>query len=200
MPDRLDSRRSLNENAFRQAGYFTAHQAKEAGFTAQSQKYHADRGSWVRIDRGLYRLAEWPSHEFDPYSRWYTWSEARGVISHASAAVIHAIGDLNPREVHLTRTGEHRTRLTGVVLHSGDLADEDINARDTFRVTTPTRTVLDLADSAITQEQFTALVTDAADRSLIDVETLARRADDFGPQAALRIERALSAHREQTVG
>jgi predicted transcriptional regulator of viral defense system len=200
MPDRLDSRRSLNENAFRQAGYFTAHQAREAGFTAQSQKYHADRGSWVRIDRGLYRLAEWPSNEFDPYSRWYTWSEARGVISHDSAAVVHDIGEVNPREVHLTLTDHHRTRLTGVVLHRGHIPDDDIDRRDTFRVTTPTRTILDLADSAMTQEQFTALLTDAVDRSLTEPAALMLRADDFGPQAALRIERALSAYREQTRG
>lgn len=195
MIDRLDSRKALNEVAFRQAGYFTSRQAIEAGFSPQSQKYHADRGSWVRLERGLYRLASWPPHEDDSFARWAAWSEGHGVISFASAATVHHIGDLDPRDVHLTLPTDHRTRLAGVELHRGALAEDEIEQRDTFRVTTPIRTLLDLADAAITQEQFTELVTDALDRSRTDASLLASRADDFGPRAALRIERALAAYR-----
>lgn len=195
MSDRLDSRKALHEIAFRQAGYFTSRQALGAGFSAQSQKYHADRGSWVRLERGLYRLAAWPPHESDPFSRWAAWSEGRGVISFASAAAVYDIGDLDPREVHLTLPTEHRTRLAGVELHCAMLTKDEIEPRDTFRVTTPTRTVLDLADAPITQEQFTELATDALDRSLTDPSRLWSRADDFGSRAALRIERALTSYR-----
>lgn len=194
--DRLDMRRALNELAFRQAGYFTARQARGIGYSAQSQKYHADRGTWVRVERGLYRLAGWPSHESDSYTRWYVWGEHDGVLSHDSAAALHGLGDLDPHSVHLTFAEPRRTRLSGVTLHTAELPATDVTESAPMRLTTPSRTVLDLADSPITQEQFTETVFDALDRALIDPETLVARADDFGLAAALRIERALSDHRQ----
>ena len=197
MADRLDMRNSLNEIAFRQAGYFTARQAAELGFSAQSQKYHADRGTWARIGRGLYRLAKWPSNDADNFTRWYVWSDTRGVISHDSAAAVHGLGDLDPRQVHLTLPTERRTRLPGVSLHADELPTGDVEDRETFRVTTPTRTLLDLAGAEVTQEQFTEALADALDRSLTDASALVHRADDFGSVAALRIERALSNYRTE---
>ena len=184
-------RKALNEAAFRQAGYFTSAQARTAGYSAQSQKYHADRGSWARIERGLYRLSEWPSDESDSFTRWYVWSEGKGVISHESAAEVHNIGDLNPRQVHLTLPAPRRTRFTGVTLHNAALPPSDITTHGVIRVTTPERTLLDLADSATTQEQFTELVEDSLRASLVNPSSLSARSDDFGPRAALRIERAL---------
>ena len=184
-------RKALNEAAFRQAGYFTSAQARAAGYSAQSQKYHADRGSWARIERGLYRLSAWPSDESDSFTRWYVWSEGQGIISHDSAAEVYNIGDLNPRQVHLTLPAPRRTRFTGVTLHSEVLPASDVTTHGVFRVTTPERTLLDLADSATTQEQFTELVEDSLRASLVNPNSLSARSDDFGPRAALRIERAL---------
>lgn len=195
MADRLDMRRALNEVAFRQAGFFTSTQARGIGYTAQSQKYHADRGTWVRVERGLYRLADWPSDESDSYTRWYVWGEREGVLSHDSAAAIHGLGDLDPHSVHLTFPTARRTRLSGVTLHDADIPAADVTERAPVRLTTPTRTVLDLADSPITQEQFSELLGDSLDRGMSKAATLVARADDFGPTAALRIERAISEYR-----
>lgn len=188
-------RKALNELAFRQAGYFTASQARGIGYSAQSQKYHADRGTWVRVERGLYRLAEWPSHESDSYTRWFVWGEREGVLSHDSAAALHGLGDLDPHSVHLTFPEPRRTRLNGVTLHTAALPAQDVVEAAPVRLTTPSRTVLDLADSPITQEQFTEIVIDSLDRTLSDPGTLTARSDDFGPTAALRIERALAEYR-----
>ena len=195
--DRLDMRKALNETAFRQAGYFTAAQARAAGYSAQSQKYHTDRGSWTRIERGMYRLAEWPSNDFDSYTRWFVWSEGAGVISHDSAAEVYSIGDLNPRQVHLTLPVVRRTRFTGVTLHHTALPALDVTVHGAVRVTTPERTILDLADSPITQEQFTELVEDSLADGLASPARLAARSDDFGHRAALRIERALQSARSK---
>ena len=197
MADRLDMRRALNELAFRQSGYFTSAQARDIGYSAQSQKYHADRGTWMRIERGLYRLSEWPPSESDNYTRWFVWGEGRGVISHESAADAHGIGDLDPRLVHLTVPAPQRTRLNGVALHVATLTDEEVEQRGSFRATTVTRTVLDLADSPTTQEQFTELVSDALRSGRASAELLSARADEFGSHAALRIERALNSYRSE---
>jgi predicted transcriptional regulator of viral defense system len=193
MVDRLDLRRVLNELAFRQAGYFSAAQARERGFSYQAQKYHVDRGNWVRVDRGLFRLPEWPSDADDSYARWSVWSDGRGVISHQSAAAVHDLGDLDPGQVHLTVSTWTRKRASGVVLHHADLGPGDVESRPTYRVTTPLRTILDLSAGPIPQEQLSVVVEDALGRQAVTATALRRVMDGFGARAALRLERALTA-------
>lgn len=192
MTDRLDLRRRLNELAFRQAGYVSAAQALEVGYTYQAQKYHVDRGNWVRVDRGMFRLAEWPSATEDAYVRWTVWSAGRGVISFQSAADVHDLGDFDLGVVHLTLPAL-RSPSPGVSVHRAELADTDVEDRGSFRVTTPTRTVLDLAEAEVSQEQLTTTIRDALASGRVDAGVLRRRMDDFGTAAALRLERALAA-------
>ncbi|MGH3933484.1 MAG: type IV toxin-antitoxin system AbiEi family antitoxin domain-containing protein [Pseudonocardiaceae bacterium] len=45
--------------ASQQRGYFTAAQASEAGYSYQAQRFHAQRGNWFRVDRGIYRFREY---------------------------------------------------------------------------------------------------------------------------------------------
>lgn len=48
---RRNLRLALQGLAFGQAGYFTAAQAVDLGYSYQAQKYHVDNGNWLRIDR-----------------------------------------------------------------------------------------------------------------------------------------------------
>ena len=191
MADRLDLRRRLQDVAFSQAGYFTAAQAKDVGYSYQAQKYHADRGNWVRIDRGLFRLPGWPSDADDLYTRWYVWSEGRAVISYGSAAAVHDLGDLDAGPVHLTLADSKRS-ADGAVLHPDHLESKDAEQRGPFRVTTVARTVLDLATWDLSQEQLNSVVRDALASGRLGRTELRRRMDGFGPAAALRLERALA--------
>lgn len=191
MADRLDLRRRFHDLAFRQAGYFTAEQAKAVGYSYQAQKYHVDRGNWVRIDRALFRLPGWPSAVDDLYVRWWVWSEGRAVISYASAAAVHDLGDLDAGPVHLSLPTS-RKAADGVVLHNDHLEPVDIEQHDVYPVTTPLRTVLDLATADLSQDQLTSIVHDAVRSGLVGRSALLRRADAFGPAAALRVERALA--------
>jgi predicted transcriptional regulator of viral defense system len=191
MSDRLDLRRRLHELAFRQAGYFSAAQALGVGYSYQAQKYHADRGNWVRVDRGLFRLAEWPSSADDAYARWAVWSDGSGVVSFQSAADVHDLGDFDLGDVHLTVPAK-RPGVPGVVVHVAALDDGDVEDRDSYRVTTPARTLLDLA-TAVPQEQLTVAVRDALMSGKVGRGILRRRMDAFGTAAALRLERALAA-------
>ena len=197
MSNRLDLRRRLQQVAFRQRGYFSAHQAKEAGYTYQAQKYHADRGNWTRIDRGVFRIADWPAAEGDSFVRWHVWSDGRGVISHQSAAELHQLGEVDPANVHITMPPRFSTRNSLVLVHKAELAAADVEVGENFSVTTPTRTLLDLAASPdVTQEQLDSIVSDARDAGLLDQPALQQRMDEFGDFAALRLERSLSAARE----
>jgi predicted transcriptional regulator of viral defense system len=195
--DRLDLRRRLHQVAFRQRGYFSAHQAKEIGYTYQAQKYHADRGNWTCIDRGLFRIADWPAADGDSFVRWYVWSDKRGVISHQSAAEVHQLGEVDPANVHITMPPGFSTRNSVVVVHTARLEPHDVQAWPDFSVTTPTRTLLDLAArSEITQEQLDTMVVDAHQGGLLELSEIRRRMDAFGDLAALRLERSLTAARE----
>ena len=186
-------RLALQGLAFGQAGYFTAAQAVDLGYSYQAQKYHVDSGNWLRVDRGLFRLPDWPPAPEDQWVRWTLWSHGRGVVSHDSAALVHDLGELDPRRVHLSVPFEFRAVDPAVVTHPTELLTKDVLDHGAWRVTTPLRTLLDLARGDTTQEQVTAAVGAALERGLTTVQRVRTRSDEAGDRAALRIERALGA-------
>lgn len=192
MGDRIDLKRQLQALAFHQAGYFSAAQALDVGYSYQAQKYHVDRGNWLRVDRALFRLPGWPSEAADIYVRWFVWSGTVGVISHQSAADVHGLGDFDAGDIHLTLPEPSKAMPAGAVLHAGSLSEEEIQRERGFNVTTPIRTVLDLAASNVAQGSVTAVIRDGLDASKLTPRRLRVAADAFGPVAALRIERALT--------
>lgn len=192
-------RRSLNAIAMHQAGYFTAAQALEVGYSYQSQKYHVDHGNWDRVDRALFRLPGWPAREEDRYVLWRLWSHELAVVSHQSALVVHDLGDVSPTRLHLTVPLSFRAKDAAVVIHRATLAPGDLDDRDGYQITSVPRTLFDVAASAdVTQEQLDVAVADAVERGLAAPRQLRHRADEFGPRAALRIERALNALESET--
>lgn len=188
-----DLRRQLNEQAFAQAGYFTAAQALRLGYSYQAQKYHRDQGNWVRVDRGLYRLPGWPSTSEDNYARWTQWSAGRAVVSHETALAVHDLSDANPSRVHLTVPPGFRAADDAVVTHVAVLGDDDVDNRGAFRVTSIERTLVDVANGDASPEVVNAAVADALERGLTTRRRLLRRAADAPDRAALRLERALAA-------
>lgn len=190
---RQDLRLALQRLAFGQSGYFTAAQALDLGYTYQAQKYHVDSGNWLRVDRGLFRLPDWPPAPEDQWVRWTLWSGGRGVVSHDSAALVHDLGELDPRQVHLSVPPGFRATDPAVVTHSADLPAADVLDHDSWRVTTPLRTLLDLAGGETTQEQLDAAVAGALERGLTTARRIRARSDEAGNRAALRLERALGA-------
>jgi len=67
----------------------------------------------------------------------------------------------------------------------------DLEQFEGFAVTTPLRSIGDLAASGLEVDQLARVIGDALDRGLVTVEALRARADELGPAAALAIERAL---------
>jgi len=189
--DRIDLRRRLLAIAASQSGYFTAAQALETGYSYPAQRYHSQRGNWLRVDRGIYRLPEWPVGPREDLVRWSLWSRRRAVVSHETALSVHELGDVNPARIHLTVPANFRQADPGVDLHRGELPADDIEEHDGYKLTTPVRSLLDVAASDLDLDQLTRAVTDALERGMATRRALLARADDFGPRAALRIERAL---------
>lgn len=189
--NRQARRRRMYDVARTQGGYFTAAQALDAGYPYQAQTYHVDQGNWQRVDRGLFRLPEWPVSEHEDLIRWSQWSRGRGVVSHETALSVHDLGDVNPAWVHLTVPPGFRKRAEGIVLHPGEVAEADVQQREGFRVTAPLRSVLDVATGDLDRDQLATVVAEALQRGLFTRRMLLARADEFGDRAALRIERTL---------
>ena len=178
--------------AFQQAGYFTAAQALEVGYSYQAQKYHVDAGNWVRVDRALFRLPEWPADAEDLYVRWTLWSDGRAVVSHDSALAVHGLSDVDPVRVHLTVPPGFGAVDDLVALHVGVLTEDERESRRGWRVTTPMRTLVDAAASDLSQEHVDRAVADALRLGLTTRRRLLRASADATDRAALRLERALA--------
>ena len=190
--DRRDLRRRLFALASEQAGYFTAAQAKALGYSYQAQAHHVVAGNWLRVNRGLFRLAEWIPDIHDELARWTLWSRNRGVVSHETALAVHGIGEFESPRVHLTVPAGFTMRDDAVVLHRAELPPTDLIERIGFRVTTPVRSIVDIAGTTPDDEQLGRAIAEAAQAGLLTLRTLRSRAEAVDVRAALQIERALA--------
>ena len=157
-----------------QQGYFTAKQAAEAGFLLGSQAHHVKAGNWLRVERGIYRLARFPRSMEEQYVIYSLWSRDRtgkpvGVYSHETALSVHELSDANPSKLHMTVPSNFRRTASTpelLVLHRARLAEGEIERRQGFAVTRPIRTVADIA--ALGHQEFAEqALRDGARRGVI---------------------------------
>ncbi len=179
-----------------QGGYFTAAQAEESGYRYPQQVYQRRIGAWEPIDRGIFRLRHFPPGEHEDLIRWSLWSrnrrgEIQATVSHHTAADLYGFGDLLPAKIHLTvPPGFRKPAPAACVLHVARLPPEDIVARGGFQATTPLRTVLDLAESALAEDQFAKVLRDALRSGRVRRKHLLETA--LSDSARQRVEAALA--------
>jgi len=200
-PHSRENARILYEIASAQGGYFTAAQARQAGYAYSQQHFHVTRGNWLRIDHGIFRLRDFPPAEREDLIRWSLWSRNRrgipqAVVSHETALAIHELSDVMPARIHLTvPPGFRKEAPRGVLLHTARLAPGEAQARAGYQVTTPLRTLLDVAESALSQEHLNQAVRQALERGLVRRSLLQNVA--CPPEARRRLDRALVAAQEE---
>lgn len=195
---RQDLRNAINALAYRQSGYFTAAQALELGYSYQAQKHHADRGNWVRVDRGLFRLPQWPTGPEDSFARWSVWAGSSAVVSHESALAAHGLSDIDPPLLHLTVPPGFAARDDAIVLHHATLDESETEQRQGWRITTPLRTIIDVAATTTSQETIDRAVADGLREGKLTRRQILRATDAASAESALRVERALSAAERDT--
>ena len=172
MKNMEDKQRKLFRIATEQQGYFTAKQALSCGYSHRMQYYHRTRGHWIEIDRGIFRLSNYPASPHEDLVRWSLWSKNRddipqAVISHETALSVHELGDIVPGKTHLTVTPAFRKKSTaGCVIHRKILSLEDIEKREGFSVTVSLRTIIDVAEGGISSEYLEQALRDAFDKGI----------------------------------
>lgn len=146
----------------------------------------------MRVDRGLFRLTEWVADIHDDLARWTLWSKGRAVVSHETALAVHGIGEFESARVHLTVPSRFTMKDDALILHYAELPSTDVLQRSGFRVTTPARSIVDVATLAPEEEQLGRAIADAQRSGLLTLRSLRVRAEAVDIRAALYIERAIS--------
>jgi len=183
-----ESYRALLVVAEQQQGMFTARQAEAVGYSDAARTYHAKSGNWVRMARGIYRLADYPFTDRPDLAVWSLWSRdihdvPQGVYSHQTALSIHELTDLQPAKLHMTVPKRFRRRsiIPGIlVLHVADLTEEDVMDMEGYRVTRPLRAIVDLLrNQEVHPEILLHGLREGLHNGLITLDE-ARRARDAG--------------------
>jgi very-short-patch-repair endonuclease len=136
----------IAELAARQHGVVSAAQLKALGFDRRAVHRRATAGRLHRLHRGVYavghQLIGWRGH-------WLAAVLACGegaVLSHRAAAAVWELRPSRSPVVDVTVPSYNgRSKQRGIRLHYALLVPSDVTRRDGIPVTTPVRTVIDLA-------------------------------------------------------
>jgi len=196
MTNKVDKSQRLFELAETQQGYFTSADAKKLGYDYPHQYFHVKQGNWIRVDHGIYRLKKFPAADHEDLMQWWLWSRKKGVMSHETAAALYDLGDLLPAKIHLSVPPDFRKKPTkNVVLHKANLGESEIEKRDGLSVTTPLRTILDLARAHLDDERLSAVTRDAIHKGLVSrndlLAALSGMPEDMMPSSQATLQLAI---------
>jgi hypothetical protein len=181
-------RRIITRLAGAHAGLFTAAQALGAGYSYPAQHSHVQQGDWIRVDRGIFRLADWPADGRPDLVRWTLWSEGAAIISHDSALAVHELGDVVPARTHVTLPPGVRRRSGSLAIHHAAIPDADVEDHGGYRVTRPLRSLVDCAADHLEVDLLAGAIDDALRRHLVATdELLAAAVARPGAEASLRL-------------
>ena len=181
----------LYEVAERQAGYFTAAQARSAGFSWERLSSNAKTGRFQRISRGVYRLTHFPGSPFEDLFVVWLRTGLNSVISHESALSVYELADVLPGKVHVIVPRSASRRREGIQLHTNDLKPDEITQREGLPITTVARTIADVIRSGLAEEQVHLAIQEALRRGLTTREDLGLQADRRGGRVARLIQQAI---------
>jgi very-short-patch-repair endonuclease len=185
---------ALAEIAGRQHGVVSAAQLTELGFPPQTISRWIQGGKLHRIHRGVYAVGH-EALSWNGRCMAAVLANEPAVASHITAGWAWGLLRSRPGTFHLTApTRRHRKQR--VVVHFATLEAEDLTTIDGIPVTSPARTVLDLA--ADKSRDVGRLLERANERRLLDRRrfeaTLARAG---GHPGRARFEAALRAYRRE---
>jgi predicted transcriptional regulator of viral defense system len=171
---------NIYDIAENQAGYFTAKQAFEAGYSRPNLLYQTRRGKFIRVYRGVYRLALFPGSPIEDLFLALLRAGPKSVISHESALSVYDLSDVMPGEIHITLPRTSSRRGKGIRYHTKTISDYDITQYEGLRITTVGRTIIDLAESGFEPVQLKKAIEEAINRGFITEDDLLKQAKKKG--------------------
>lgn len=171
-----DPDRAAAATAARQEGALSHADASAAGLSDDQIVRRCERGAWLRRVVGVYVVAGSPD---TPRQRaWVAYlatAPADGVVSHVTAAAIHGLLPFS-MVPHVTVPASSSARCRAARVHRGTVPAVDRTWRDGLRLTSVSRTIVDLA----------GLLDRATVEELVDVALCRKLATRASILAALR--------------
>lgn len=158
---------TITEVAQHQQGYVANYQID---VSRQMFSHFQSQGRLERIRPGIYRVSHFPISEDEELVVAYLWSRERGVISHQTALALYDLSDVLPKSTHLSYPPDAdlpRDRPNWLTLHRAHVPDEDRQWYDVVPITTPTRTLLDLAAAGFNPDLFFQALDQAQQRGVV---------------------------------
>lgn len=194
----LHRSRRIASLAERQGGHVTYAQLIALGLTRDAVANLVARGSLIRVFRGVYAVGHLSANPLDRAHAALLAGGPRSLLSHGSAATLWGIWQRwdEPFEVTIA---ENRRPPGLRVHHSATLMRADVTVERGLRVTSPARTILDLAPR-LTDPRLARAINDVRLRRLVTLDGLQRLADRFPGRPGARRIRAIvgSSHDEPT--
>jgi predicted transcriptional regulator of viral defense system len=155
-----------------QAGYFTRQQAAEVGVDSARLARQVAAGRLMRVAPGVYRLVQFPSSPHEDMMIAWLQTGPGSVISHDSALALYDLSDALPNEAHVTVPRTASRRRSGMRLHTQRLMPREVTRRSGMAVTTPPRTIADMAFAGLAEELIAQAVQQALVRGLALAEEI----------------------------
>ncbi len=155
---------AIAELASRQYGLFSRAQAAAAGCSRSLVQRRLAAGRWLLEAPGVYGLPGWPGSWRRSLMLAVLDAGTEAVVSHRAAAALHRLTAFLPGGLEVTVPhGNHQRRSDVTVHQCTDLRECDRVVVDGLPVTTPARTLFDLA--AVTRRGRLAVALDDAHAS-----------------------------------
>ncbi|HEC09112.1 MAG TPA: hypothetical protein ENI86_06030 [Acidimicrobiales bacterium] len=180
-----------------QHGYFTRAQAAHEGVSDMVLQRAVESGAIERLDHGVYRIV---GAGYDPHRQlrvaWLRLTPDLSArertlrphlwVSHRSAAALYDLGVTiaDVPEFISDRRLQSRAKVR-IHLRSGGLNREEWTVHDGFAVTTPARTIVDLASDHMDGGHLGRIAADALARGLVTETEVERALDGRADLAAI---------------
>jgi hypothetical protein len=158
-------------------GVITRAEALALGMAPATLARRVRTGQLVKVGHGIYVL---PGVLRTERSLLRAATRALGAVaSHESAARLHGLDGLDPRRVSVSVPIRRTHRFDGVIVHQiTDLTPDDITEVDGIPVTTPSRTIIDLA-AVLPEGKLAEIVDQAVRRNLVSYESLSEHLESL---------------------
>ncbi|OLB76440.1 MAG: hypothetical protein AUI14_18880 [Actinobacteria bacterium 13_2_20CM_2_71_6] len=179
----------LADIATAQWGMVTTAQAGSVDVSPQAVARLASSGDLERLAHGVYRIAGSPPGPHDEVrAAWLGLDPRRTageriagdtveVVSHRSAALLHDLGDVDSDILEFSAPTRRQTRRSDIHLHRRTVAGSDWTLVDGLPVTTPLRTISDLAAARLDLGHLAGIVRDALVGHHLSVSSVAEVLD-----------------------
>lgn len=143
--DSGERRRAANERAGRQLGVIARHQALELGLSPSAIARLLASGEWVPLCRGVYLVATFPRSQRQRLLGACLFFGDDAVVSHRSAGRLWQLDGVASARPEITLARSGRAAFPGVRIHRSRVEATDRRSIDGIPVTSPERTLIDLA-------------------------------------------------------